>query len=144
MTGGIFVVNVAAAWFLTGLIWTIQIVHYPLFSFVGDKFCEYEDRHKRRIGYIVGPVMTVELVAAVLLVWCRPAYVEPWLAATSLGLVVLIWISTAALQAPCHQKLSQGFDAAIERRLTKTNWIRTGAWTIRALLLSGVLVAGLN
>ena len=135
----IFVVNLASAWFLTGLIWTIQVVHYPLFSLVGERFCDYEDRHKRRIGYIVGPVMTVELAAAVLLVWRRPAYIPSWIAALSFGLVVLIWISTAALQAPCHQKLSQGFDAATERRLTTTNWLRTAAWTLRALLLTVAL-----
>lgn len=140
----VFVANLAVAWFLTGLIWTIQVVHYPLFSFVGDRFCDYEDRHKRRIGYIVGPTMSIELVAAALLVWRRPSFVEPWIAATSLGLVVLIWISTAALQAPCHAKLSQGFDAAVERRLTMTNWIRTAAWTIRASLLSAALVDALR
>lgn len=140
----IFVVNLAVAWFLTGLIWTIQVVHYPLFSFVGDRFCDYEDRHRRRIGYIVGPTMIVELATAVLLVWRRPEYVSFGVAVTSLGLVLMIWISTALLQAPCHQTLSQGFDAATERRLTTTNWIRTIAWTLRALLLTAVLVQSLG
>jgi len=140
----IFVVNLAVAWFLTGLIWTIQVVHYPLFSFVGDRFCDYEDRHRRRIGYIVGPAMLVELATSLLLVWRRPEYVSFGVAVTSLGLVLLIWISTALLQAPCHQTLSQGFDAAAERRLTTTNWIRTIAWTLRALLLTAVLVRTLG
>ena len=31
----------AASWFLTGLIWIIQVVHYPLMSRVGaDRFAE--------------------------------------------------------------------------------------------------------
>ena len=31
----VLVANVALAWFLAGLIWTIQVVHYPLFARVG-------------------------------------------------------------------------------------------------------------
>ena len=73
-----------------------------------------------------------------------PVLVVIALSATSLGLVVLIWISTAALQAPCHQTLSQGFDAAVDRRLTTTNWIRTAAWTIRALMLTASLLDALR
>jgi len=140
----IFVVNVAAAWFLTGLIWTIQVVHYPLFSLVGDRFCDYEERHMRRIGYVVGPLMLVELAASALLVWSRPSYVSPATALASLGLVLVIWISTITLQAPCHRLLSQGFDASVERRLTLSNWIRTIAWTARALLLTFAMLKGLD
>jgi hypothetical protein len=141
---GIFVVNLAAAWFLTGLIWTIQVVHYPLFGLVGERFCDYEERHMRRIGYVVGPAMLVELAGAILLVWARPVYVSPATAIASLGIVAVIWISTATVQAPCHRLLSHGFDAAIERRLTLSNWIRTIAWTVRAVLLTAALANGLE
>lgn len=140
----IFVVNVATAWFLTGLIWTIQIVHYPLFGLVGERFRHYEEQHARRIGFVVGPVMLAELAAAVLLIWSRPSFVSTTTAVVSLCLVVLIWISTAAVQAPCHRLLSQGFDASVERRLTLSNWFRTIAWTARALLLVAALLGGLD
>jgi hypothetical protein len=40
-------IHLAATWFMVGLIWVIQIVHYPLFTSVGsDSFAEYE----RRLG----------------------------------------------------------------------------------------------
>ena len=29
----VLLVNAAATWFLTGLIWVVQVVHYPLFSY---------------------------------------------------------------------------------------------------------------
>lgn len=139
----IFVVNLATAWFLTGLIWTIQVVHYPLFGLVGGRFCEYEGEHTRRIGYVVGPTMLAELSAAILLFVYRPAYVSPTLAGISLGLVGLIWLSTAVIQSPCHRVLLQQFDPQVERRLTLSNWIRTIAWTARAVLLSAALLEGL-
>ena len=66
MTGGLlFVANLACAWFLAGLIWTIQVVHYPLFSRVGrEGFAAYEQAHSGMITPLVGPVMLAELAAA--------------------------------------------------------------------------------
>ena len=40
--------NFASTWAMVGLIWLIQIVHYPLFSRVGaDQFKLYEQEHQR-------------------------------------------------------------------------------------------------
>ena len=41
----------------------------------------------------------------------------------------IIWLSTMVLQVPCHRRLETGFDAAVARRLVRTNWVRTFAWT---------------
>ena len=40
---GIFVANLAATWFMVGLIWFVQVVHYPLFAAVpaGEPFAAY-------------------------------------------------------------------------------------------------------
>ena len=55
-----------SAFYLTGLIWTIQWVHYPLFEMVSpDQFTKYEAAHTIAITAIVGPVMVAELVTAV-------------------------------------------------------------------------------
>ena len=80
MTGGLlFVANLACAWFLAGLIWTIQVVHYPLFSRVGrEGFAAYEQAHSGMITPLVGPVMLAELAAAALLVAARPRAVPAW------------------------------------------------------------------
>lgn len=129
-------VNLGAALFLTGLIWTIQVVHYPLFARVGEaEFAAYEAEHTGRITLIVGPMMLVELVAAVALVWARPAEVPGWAAWVALGLVGVIWASTVFLQIPRHGELAGGFAAGAHGALVATNWIRTAAWTAR----SGVL-----
>ena len=58
---------------LVGLIWTIQWVHYPLFSKVGNEtFVEYQARHMSRIGSVVGPLMLVEVLSALGLVIMAP------------------------------------------------------------------------
>jgi hypothetical protein len=129
-------VNLAAALFMTGLIWTIQIVHYPLFARVGEaQFAAYQGEHAARITFIVGPVMLLELAAAGALAFARPGGVPAWAAWASFALVGLIWASTVLLQIPRHSKLSTGFNTAAHAALVSTNWIRTWAWTARSALL---------
>ena len=117
---------------LVGLIWTIQWVHYPLFSKVGNEtFVEYQARHMSRIGSVVGPLMLVEVLSALGLVIMAPT--DPW-ALAGMGLVILIWASTAVIQIPCHHILTKGFDERAHRRLVGSNWIRTLAWTARGVI----------
>jgi hypothetical protein len=120
---------------MTGLIWTIQLVHYPLFSRVGaDVFCDYERQHQRRITWLVAPLMLIEAVsAAMLVVLLEPGGLRV-LAVGGVLLLLVIWGSTALLQVPCHTHLSRGFDREVVRRLVSTNWIRTVAWSIRGVL----------
>jgi hypothetical protein len=133
----ILLLQVLSTWFLVGLIWTIQVVHYPLFAAVGeDRFVAYEASHTRLITLVVGPVMLVEAATAVLLMAARPAWFPAWIAWTGLALVILIWISTAVLQVPDHTKLANGFDATAHAHLVGTNWLRTIAWTARGALLA--------
>lgn len=127
---------------MTGLIWCIQVVHYPLFAAVGrDEFTRYEADHARLITLVVGPLMLVELAAALWLAAVRPAGVPAWMAWTGLALVAAIWLSTATIQVPCHAKLAAGFDAEVHARLVSSNWIRTVAWTARGLLALAMIAA---
>ena len=66
--------HAAVTLFLVGLIWTIQVVHYPLFAQVGrEGFRQYESEHQRLTSWVVGPPMIVEFVACLLLLWWQPA-----------------------------------------------------------------------
>ena len=125
---------------MVGLIWLIQIVHYPLFASVGvEQFSEYSERHQFLITFIVGPVMAAELISAIVLAF-YPVFpgVGLWFR-IGLGLLVVIWISTALIQVPQHGKLTGGFDLATVQALVRGNWIRTIAWTLRGLILLVVL-----
>ena len=43
---------------MTGLIWTIQLVHYPFFHRLEkENFNEHMDEHRKKISFIVLPVM---------------------------------------------------------------------------------------
>ena len=125
-------VHLVSTVFMAGLIVFVQIVHYPLMARVGrDGFVEYERAHTVRTGWVVVPPMVAELATAV---WLAAVPATPELrgvAFTGMALLAVIWISTAALQAPAHGRLVDGFDPGVHRRLVLTNWIRTVAWVAR-------------
>lgn len=125
--------NAATTWFMTGLVWYVQIVHYPVFALVGaDRFPSYQASNTARTAVIVLPPMLVELASGIGLVWCRPARIPAGPAWAGAALLGAVWISTALLQAPLHGKLGRQFDARTHRVLVSSNWIRTLAWTARA------------
>ena len=132
----LFLIHLASSWAMTGIVWFVQIVHYPLFNAVGrERFETYENMHTRQTGIVVAPLMGIEALTALVLVVATPAGVSFFLAAVDLLLVGAIWASTFFVQVPLHQRLSAGFDGDAHRRLVGSNWLRTGLWSVRAFLL---------
>ena len=128
--------HLAATLFMVGLIWFVQIVHYPLFARIGEgSFRPYSEAHSRLTSYVVGPPMLLEATTALLLVFRRPEEVPLYLALAGLALVAAIWLSTALLQVPRHTALGSGFDRTAWRGLVGTNWIRTVAWSARGFVV---------
>ena len=118
---------------MAGLIWFVQLVHYPLFLFVGaSDFARYEREHTRRVTWVVAPLMGMEALTAIVLVILAAGITMHVAAIVGLLLVAAIWASTAFVQVPCHRKLSTGYDLSTAQRLVTTNWLRTLAWTARA------------
>ncbi len=128
--------QLAVTAYLTGLIWVVQCVHYPLFDRVApEEFRHFHRSHSLRITPVVAPMMIAELVLAAIWLVLPPPEVTPLETAVAFALVVLAWASTAFLQIPLHRRLETGFDEAAHRRLVATNWIRTAAWSLRFLWL---------
>ena len=129
---------------MVGLIWFVQVVHYPLMGRVGKEvFRAYADAHSRLTSFVVGPPMLLEAATTVLLVPLRPESVTLWQALLGVVLLAVAWLSTYFLQVPCHRVLGNGFDAAAHRFLVRSNWLRTAAWSARGVLLL-YLVAGIT
>ena len=121
---------------LAGLIWTIQVVHYPLFVRVGASgFAAYHAAHAQRVTWLVAPLMLIELAAA--LAWIRwPVERAPtWFGPAMAALVGVAWVTTACWSVPAHAQLEHAFDRGAYERLVASNWARTAAWTLRATLL---------
>ena len=121
---------------MVGLIWFVQVVHYPLFGKVGvSGFHDYEQSHQQRTTLVVAPLMLTEAITAVALLWIRPAVIPTAAVISGVLLVGLVWVSTFFWQVPVHQRLSQSFDVAAHRQLVQSNWLRTAAWSARGALV---------
>ena len=124
-------INIFSSIFLCGLIWLVQLVHYPFFLRTDrTQFTEHIRFHGFRISFLVLPVMTAELITSILLSIYEPDFKNLHL----LGLIVvlLIWASTFLLQVPQHAKLVVKFDEKAILKLVRTNWIRTVLWSFKA------------
>lgn len=132
----ILLLNVAATLYMVGLIWCVQIVHYPLFAQVGkDGFAAYEAAHSSLITLVVGPPMLLEAATTGLLLFFRSPVIRLSEAIIGVVLLAVIWLSTMFLQVPQHSLLSAGFDMVAHQFLVSSNWLRTVAWSLRGALV---------
>ena len=144
----LLLIQIVATAMMTGIIWFVQIVHYPLFLKIpSEGFVSYEQSHTIRTGFVVAPLMLLELGTAILLllltvtsagrltIGLSPLYLG------ALGCLLVIWASTFLVQVPLHGLLEQHADSKAMTLLVSTNWIRTIFWSLRLGLLA-LLVAG--
>ncbi len=138
-------VQAGASCFMAGLIWTMQILNYPLLALVDPRDVpRYEQAHNRRFIWLVGPGVIVTLASTVILLVRRPAGVPLWFPLAALALLAVILASTIRQGAPSHARLAIAFDAEVHARLVRTNWIRTTAWTaLGGLALTGLALSSL-
>ena len=53
--------HAVATLFMVGLIWFVQVVHYPLMALVGEHgFASYAQRHQSLTSLVVAPAMLLE------------------------------------------------------------------------------------
>jgi hypothetical protein len=140
-TGLIVIAHLVGSLTMVGIIWTVQIVHYPLMALVGpERFTTYEAAHAPRMTTVVLLPWTVQGVTAIWLLVAPPAGVPAALIlATAVTALVPVAVTVLA-SIPAHTRLAAGFDADVHARLVGTNWIRTLAWTAHAVLAVAVLV----
>lgn len=128
---------------MCGLIWFVQVVHYPLFARIeGVSSSGFADENQARTGPVVIPFMLVEGLTAAIIAWSPPPGVPRPAAIAGLAVVIVIWLSTACLQMPLHARLSrEGHSATAVAALVRSNWLRTVLWSARAALAVWMIFA---
>ena len=136
MNGNVLLLtNLAATLFLTGLVWVLQVVQFPLMLQAGGvDFPGYVKHQRARNTLVMAPVMLIELITGGwLLADPRLPHRDVFHAAL---LLIIIWLVTFGSIIPIHSKLARGFDETRVRTLIRRNWIRTVCWSLR----SGVML----
>jgi hypothetical protein len=135
------IAHVASVLVLVGVIWTVQVVHYPLMALVGeDRFPAYEAAHAPRMAAVVMLPWTVQGVTTVGLLLSRPPGVPGALLLAAVVAAAVPVLVTVVASVPAHERLSHGFDATVHRRLVRTNWLRTAAWTAHAPVAVAIML----
>ena len=120
---------------MTGVIWVIQIVHYPSFHFIEKEFyTAFQKFHMNKISIIVIPIMLAELITGMMLFLDKSSK-SPFLI-ISFVILVLIWLITGVFFSKAHNELIAGYQELVVNQLVAMNWIRTLLWTLRLLLLT--------
>lgn len=123
-------------WAMTGIIWMVQVVVYPLFGDIGEaSFVAYHERYMWLVSWIVGPLIILELITVV---WSLLLFTDPMdrrMLFLGAGLFLALCVATFFGPVQIHQELKAGYSAEAADRLVTSNWIRTILWTCRALLL---------
>ena len=119
---------------MTGVIWVIQIVHYPSFHFIEKElYTAFQKFHMNKISIIVIPVMLAELITGIMLLFDKSS--KSFFLITSLIILILIWAITGVFFSKVHSKLIFGYQELVVNQLVVMNWIRTLLWTLRLFFL---------
>lgn len=141
------VAHLAATSAMLGVVWFVDLVHYPLFSRADrEGFPQFAAQHQRRTGWVVIPLMLAEAACAVALAVAAGLGHLPtsWPAWLGLGLLAGIWAMTGAALVPLHLRLLEGYDDATHRRLAGVNRWRAAAWSARAGLAAWMAAQGIG
>ena len=137
----VLLVNFVATAVMTGVIWFVQWVHYPLLATVSvEHAVETAVVHQRRTGQVLAIPMALEGVTTLWLLASRPdvvSFILPWFGAVLLAVALG---STVLVSVPLHAKMATNPTADVGRRLVVTNWPRTIAWSSRAIVCAAMLL----
>jgi hypothetical protein len=140
----VLLINLVSTWTMVGVIWFVQVVHYPLLAVVPvESAASVAVEHQRRTGWVVGAPMALEGVTTLALLVLVPegvAWFVPWLAGIPLAIALG---ATIFLSVPRHERMAREPDAQVGKELVSTNWVRTIAWTVRGFIVGGMVLATL-
>lgn len=116
------------------LIWMVQLLIYPSFSyFESIALAAWHRIYTRNMTYIVAPLMIAQSAICVAFFFLFPAMLAPNLVYAAL--VAACWITTFVIFIPLHNRIDiHPHDKSLRTRLTKSNWMRVTLWSAIVLL----------
>ena len=128
--------NVVLNSVLVGIILMTQFITYPLFKFIDSDFKTYHNAYTKRMGYVVAPLMVLELL---LVIKITTHYYNNAIIILIGVLTLTIWLSTFFIQVPVHNNMSKEKPKNEVLFLIKSNYIRTLCWLLKLILSIQIL-----
>ena len=137
-------VHLVSACIMVGVIWFVQLVHYPLLAVVPiESAKQVAEKHQKWTGIVVGPPMVVEGVSTLILWANTPSGVWWWLTWVNGACLAVALLCTIFLSVPRHARMVEAPDAQVGKELVRTNWPRTIAWTMCGFIAAVMLLQGM-
>ena len=135
----LLLMHACVTFLLTGLIWVIQLVHYPIFQFLDSQsYSKAMTFHQQRISIIVVPLMVFELLSGLYLAYAQWAPLARF-HSINMALIVLIWIHTFGIMVPFHKSISIQPNHSLLQKTLRHHWIRTTSWSVKSILWGAIL-----
>lgn len=136
----VFILHLVSTSIMVGVIWIIQLVHYPTFLFIDkQKYMKFQEFHMSRVSYIVMPTMIAELFSGIyILFYNNVLMVNTFFLLASFSLL-LNWVITALVFVKIHNGLLIKYEKNIILLLVKLNWLRTILWSLRLVFLTIII-----
>lgn len=138
----LYVVFLFLAIYNAGCMTTLQLQHYGIYPWVGkENFAAYMRANNRAAAVPkILPALSLLIVSVALMVY-RPGFIRPYEAAAGLGLNLIALGSTLVWQRRIQGEMAAtGYDEEKVHTLITTNWIRTAAHLLLAILVIMILL----
>lgn len=122
-----FILALALIFYANGAAFMESFVNYPSWRLIGpDSFLRYHHFISPRvIAFLVAPAL-LGTVFTFLMLRSRPAAIPLWSVWVAIGLQVIVWVSTAAIQIPIQREFgANGFsEPHLVTLMTSNFWLR--------------------
>lgn len=132
---GILQAHAAVSLALAAVLWLVQLVVYPAFSWIDPaRFTVWHHGYTGAVTWVVAPLMLLQAAGVAGRFWLVERAGPSWI--LEVACTVLAWAVTAFVSVPIHNRLQGDLAAAVRlaamQELVRTNWLRTAAWTVCA------------
>jgi hypothetical protein len=132
--------------FNAGNMLTLQIQHYGIYPTVGKENFKSYMKANNKSAWIPSILPAILLIISnIILVFVRPEFMPKSIAVLCLILNIIAFVSTATWQRKLQGELAiEGYDEIKIFLLISTNWIRTLAFFIQAVIAVSVIMAAVG
>ena len=122
----IYNLNLFSNIYLIAISIIVQLVVYPSFkNLKKESFTTFHKNYTKKMLFVVGPIMLLELIASLILVLKFDQIKLPLIPLS------FVWFLTFLLIVPIHNKLSKRFQEIEHKKLINLNFYRTLAWVVK-------------
>lgn len=128
--------NLISTLLIAGILWFVQLVHYPLFNEMPAKnMVNYGYYHMQKISGIINLLFIIDFITIVFLLLLVNSDLSATLMLINISIFLFIVILTRITFLPIYQQISKNPNSILITKLINLNWIRTLVWSLKVIFM---------